>query len=384
MQNSRLRLIGSALSRVFPERHIYIRSGSETHGVVLSTRRQVAYAALVGTLGLWTGICTAAMVVNSLSLDQGDQEVVRTQAKYERWIADRNARLNSAVAQLNATNGSIGDLAASVERRHAALATLMMDFKGVPGAQRVLAPMKPQLLALSSPMQRVESVRNDQERLVIAAESFAKSRAERLRVAMRLAGLNPGSTPPASGGLGGPLIEAGDLRALGAILDVDENFARRIQRAASDLSDMRGLTQTVSRLPFHRPTTAVAQSSSYGVRIDPFTRRPAFHSGLDFPGAFSTPIAATAPGIVSFTGQRSGYGRTIEIDHGGGFKTRYAHLQGISVTVGERVAVGERIGAMGSSGRSTGPHLHYEVWSSGRAQNPNRFLRAGEYVQQTN
>jgi murein DD-endopeptidase MepM/ murein hydrolase activator NlpD len=118
------------------------------------------------------------------------------------------------------------------------------------------------------------------------------------------------------------------------------------------------------------------------VRFDPFTGRPAFHSGLDFAGSFSTPIYSTAPGVVSFTGVRTGYGNTIEIDHGGGFKTRYAHLQAIAVGVGQRVAVGQRIGAMGSTGRSTGPHLHYEIWVDGKPQNPDRFLRAGEYVQQ--
>ena len=91
-------------------------------------------------------------------------------------------------------------------------------------------------------------------------------------------------------------------------------------------------------------------------------------------------IHATAPGIVSFTGVRSGYGNTVEIDHGHGFKTRYAHLAVISVGVGQQVGVGQRIGGMGSTGRSTGTHLHYEVWVNGRVQNPERFLKAGAYV----
>ena len=96
------------------------------------------------------------------------------------------------------------------------------------------------------------------------------------------------------------------------------------------------------------------------------------------------PVYATAPGVVSFTGVRSGYGNVIEIDHGNGLKTRFAHLRTISVAVGQRVAIGTRIGGIGSTGRSTGPHLHYEVWVNGRAQNPLRFLRAGDYVQQAN
>ena len=137
-----------------------------------------------------------------------------------------------------------------------------------------------------------------------------------------------------------------------------------------------------ARLPLSRPTNDTPRSSGFGVRFDPFNGRPAFHSGLDFTGGIGVPIYSTAPGVVSFTGVRSGYGNTIEIDHGAGFKTRYAHLSGISVRTGERVAVGSRIGAMGSTGRSTGPHLHYEVWVNGRAQNPDRFLKAGDYVQQ--
>jgi murein DD-endopeptidase MepM/ murein hydrolase activator NlpD len=220
-------------------------------------------------------------------------------------------------------------------------------------------------------------VRMDQERLIAAAETYAKTRAERLRLAFRLAGLNPDRYADRTTALGGPLIEAKDPRALAAVLDVDEDFAMRIQRVSSNMSDMRSLSVAARKLPLARPTST-ARSSGFGVRLDPFTGRPAFHSGLDFGGGMMTPIHATAPGVVSFTGRRAGYGNTIEIDHGDGFKTRYAHLRTIAVNPGQRVAVGQRIGGMGSTGRSTGPHLHYEVWLNGRAQNPARFVRAGE------
>ena len=163
---------------------------------------------------------------------------------------------------------------------------------------------------------------------------------------------------------------------------MDEDFARRIQHAANTLSEATAMTTAAAKLPLSRPTSDTAKSSGFGVRFDPFNGRPAFHSGLDFTGGIGVPIYATAPGIVAFTGVRAGYGNTVEIDHGAGFKTRYAHMSGFAVQVGERVALGERIGAMGSTGRSTGPHLHYEVWVNGRAQNPDRFLKAGEYVQQ--
>jgi murein DD-endopeptidase MepM/ murein hydrolase activator NlpD len=382
MAITRFKRLRQSLEDLFPERHLYVRSGGEMRGYVFSTGKQLMCATAIAAAALWMGVCTAAMMVNALSVSSTDQMVIKQKAYYERLNADRQARLNSAVAQLSASSGSLDELASSVEKRHAALALLVTDFRGVPGAAQALQVGKPHVLG-ASPVERIQATRMDQERLIDAAETFAKSRAERLRLAMRMAGLDASSfTGRGGSSLGGPLIEAKDPRALAAVLDVDEDFAGRIQHAATDMSDMRQLSAASQKLPFYRPTNNPALSSSYGVRFDPFTHRPAFHSGLDFPGAFYTPIMATAPGVISFVGVRSGYGNVVEIDHGSGFKTRYAHLAATSVKVGQRVAIGQRIAAMGSTGRSTGPHLHYEVWVNGRAQNPNRFLKAGEYVQQ--
>jgi murein DD-endopeptidase MepM/ murein hydrolase activator NlpD len=382
---TRLERLRDFIANVFPERHIYIRSEGEMRGFVLSTDNQTVIAGAIAACGLWLGVSTSAMVVDAFALSESDKELAQMQAKSERWVADREARLNSAVAQLDAANGSIGSLAATVEKRHAALAMLLTQTKDEPGLAEALTPA-PRAAAAPvkgvNPARRIELVRANQERLIDAADNFAKGRADRLRLAFRLAGLSPSSFTSAATSLGGPLIDAKDPRALAAVLDVDENFARRIQHAANNLSEARAMTTAAARLPLSRPTNDTPRSSGFGVRFDPFNGRPAFHSGLDFTGGIGVPIYSTAPGVVSFTGVRSGYGNTIEIDHGAGFKTRYAHLSGISVRVGERVAVGSRIGAMGSTGRSTGPHLHYEVWVNGRAQNPDRFLKAGDYVQQ--
>ena len=375
---ARLRL---SLERLFPERHLYVRSGGRIRGFVFSTSRQAAAAGVVALLALWLGISSAAALSNVLNLTSSDQAAMKVRAYYERLIADRQARLNSAVAELSQTSGSVEDLAQAIEQRHQALSLLLAPLRGEQAAAAQLAPLKAPQAA--SPLDRVRFVRMDQERLLDQAESYAKSRADRLRLALRLAGLDPGAlVGQSAGGLGGPLIEGKDPKALAAVLDVDEGFASRIQHAAASMDEMRALSTVAYKTPLSAPTSNTTRSSGFGVRFDPFTGRPAFHSGLDFAGAFSTPIHATAPGVVSFTGVRTGYGNTIEIDHGGGFKTRYAHLQGISVSVGQRVAVGQRIGALGSTGRSTGPHLHYEIWVDGKPQNPDRYLRAGEYVQQ--
>ncbi len=353
----------------------------EITGRVLTSRKQVLMACGAALLGGWFLLSTAGTVWGAVSAYTAERDVHRARAASERMNADLQARLDSAVARMTATSDSIDDLAHTVERRHAALTRVMTLFRGVDGAEEALRPAAPQDPD-RPPVARLIAVQMDQERLITQAETFADSRAERLRLAFRLAGLNPSAYAASPGSLGGPLVEADDPRALATILDVDEAFAARIQRAADDLSEMRTLSDVADRLPFARPASGVRQTSGFGVRFDPFNGRPAMHRGQDFAGPYMAPIRATAPGVISFAGVRSGYGNTVEIDHGGGFKTRYAHLQGFNVTVGQRVAVGQRIGAMGSTGRSTGVHLHYEVWVDGRPQNPARFMRAGDYVQQ--
>jgi murein DD-endopeptidase MepM/ murein hydrolase activator NlpD len=378
MNAERAARVRDLIDSVFPERHLYVRSHGVVRGWVLTPRMQIGAAAVAAVAALWVLIATGAMILDAITVSASERQVALIQAKSERHIAELKARHDSALAHLQETAGSIDELAATVERRHAALATVLSEFRDVPSARAALAPVRP--AAEGRPLERMLAVRMDQERLVAKAEALAQTRAERLRLAFRLAGLNPASYVSGSG-LGGPLVDARDPRALGVVLDVDEAFAARIQRAVGDLDDMRRLQNAANVVPFARPVRGARQSSGYGVRFDPFTGRPALHTGLDFTGPYLTPIEATAPGVVSFAGVRSGYGNTVEIDHGRGLKTRYAHLQTTAVSTGQRVAVGQRIGAMGSTGRSTGVHLHYEIWVNGRPQNPARFIRAAEYVQ---
>lgn len=380
----RLKRLHRSLEELFPERHLYVRSGGAMKAFVLTTRKQMLLAGGVAGAALWMGVCTAAMLVGAMSASGSDREIATLKAQSERYVADRQARLDSAIARLNAASGTNQDAAASIEKRHAALALLLTDMKGARGATEALTPAITRALANAdaSPVRRIEMVRIGQEQLLEAADTYSKTRADRLRLAFRMAGLSPSTYAQNTGALGGPLIESKDPRALAAVLDVDEDFAVRIQRAARDLSEAQALSEAAKDLPFARPTAVSAQSSGFGVRLDPFTRRPAYHSGLDFSGRHATAIYSTGPGVISYTGGRSGYGNVVEIDHGHGLKTRYAHLSSIAVRPGQRVAVGQRIAGMGSTGRSTGTHLHYEVWLNGRAQNPGRFLKAGQYVLQ--
>ncbi|MBX3476531.1 MAG: M23 family metallopeptidase [Brevundimonas sp.] len=370
----------SVIERWFPERHLYLRSNGETRGYVLTRGRQMLGVAAAVLLGGWTLVASGGFLFDLATESTADQAVRRTRAESERRTADLQARLDSAVVRMSTTTGSLDEMAAMVERRHAALTKVMGMFHGVPGAEQALQPA-PTGTQTGNPIRRILGVRMDQERLIARADAFAQTRAERLRLAFRLAGLNPAAYAPQGAPLGGPLVEARDPKALAVILDVDEAFAVRIRNAADNLTDMRRLADAADGLPFDRPTQA-RTTSGFGVRFDPFNGRPAVHQGQDFAAPLNSPVHATAPGVVSFVGIRSGYGKTVEIDHGRGFKTRFAHLNATAVTPGQRVALGQRVGAMGNTGRSTGVHLHYEVWVDGRPQNPARFMKAGDQLVQ--
>jgi murein DD-endopeptidase MepM/ murein hydrolase activator NlpD len=370
----RLARLRQTALRLFPERHLYVRSGGEMRKFVLSSQRQVMFASTAAGVAVWSLAATGGAAFNFVD---SSAEIARTKAYYESLMARRQAQLDATVAELNQAEGGVTQLAQTVESRHAALAMVLADLQGAPAKKE-----RPQRLASADPVLRVQAVRADQERLLTQAETLAKTRAERLRIAFRMAGLNPSSFAAQQGGRGGPLVEARDPRALAAVLDVDQDFAKRVQRASVNLAEMRALSTAADRLPVHKPIDSGHRTSSFGVRYDPFTTRPAFHSGVDFSGGLMTAVASTAPGVVAYAGVRSGYGNTVEVDHGAGLKTRYAHLHRINVRPGERVALGQRLGGMGNTGRSTGVHLHYEVWMNGRVQNPDRFLKVGDYVQQ--
>ena len=218
--------------------------------------------------------------------------------------------------------------------------------------------------------------------MVSAADRDARTRMDAARATFRSTGLDArGYAGPNATPLGLSPLELRDPRVLAARLDVDPALARQVEHTARDLAAARALTQAAAALPLAVPVDDPVLSSPFGVRIDPFTRLAAFHPGQDFSGHYGDAIRVTAPGVVSFAGQRAGYGNCVEVDHGYGFKTRYGHLSGFVVGVGTPVKTGDVIGRMGSTGRSTGVHLHYEVWASGQLKDPARFLKAGGLAQ---
>ena len=142
------------------------------------------------------------------------------------------------------------------------------------------------------------------------------------------------------------------------------------------------LSKLLHTLPLAAPLAHYQEMSPFGARIDPLNHREGFHPGLDLAADFRSPVYATAPGVVTFAGVRNGYGKFVEIDHGMGIMTHYAHLHRITVARGQRVGAHQEIGELGSTGRSTGPHLHYEVIVNGEPVDPAKFLEVGKSVVQ--
>jgi murein DD-endopeptidase MepM/ murein hydrolase activator NlpD len=233
---------------------------------------------------------------------------------------------------------------------------------------------KPALAGLAGTLARLQSsldrVEARQTATLNSLEEGYDHKAKRMRGVLSDLGLDPGKAPPPKG-VGGPFVPVTVPANAGA-------FERQLYRIKLARANIDRLTRTLGAVPVRKPIIGeIDLSSSFGVRSDPFGRGPAMHSGLDFRSSHGDPVRATATGTVAAAGWNGGYGRMVEIDHGNGISTRYGHLSEIDVKVGQSVRIGQTIGRVGSTGRSTGPHLHYETRIDGDAVDPQKFLRAG-------
>lgn len=217
-------------------------------------------------------------------------------------------------------------------------------------------------------------------------ENSLRERETRIRSAVaelgipaeRIAGARPrpaqSSARGGLAGVGGPLIPLPTTRA-SALLEFD----MRTAYLQDQLAYVDRLTRGLSVIPVRRPVRGDPEvSSGFGPRRDPFLGIMAFHAGIDFRGSTGDPVTAAAAGTVAQAGRNGGFGVMVEIDHGHGLSTRYAHLSALNVREGQTVTAGQMVGRVGSTGRSTGPHLHYETWVENEAVNPERFIRAGQ------
>lgn len=389
----------AAVLRYFPERQIYLRSGGEVSYFVLKTRTQVLISSFVAFVALWCLLTLVNLIWGFNPLSSGSKQSRMLKAEYERALDDSRARLESAEFQLEQQQQDFERIAKNFQDKQRTLAQL----RGQPVIDTALPDLaiiekvKPTILrapGLRDSSERVSRVASlnateidmgtnadrSMENLdstlnseLVAEELQTLDKIERSRAIIEATDLNVDDVIRAGGiGIGGPLAD----------LSIDDSSEPRVVAIQARAVESKMLDDAVDSLPLGFPVEGVARlTSSFGVRKDPFTKRPAMHQAVDIGARHGATIIATADGTVIHSGRKSGYGKVVIVDHGHGFTTKYAHLSKTLVKKGQEVKTGDNVGEMGSTGRSTGPHLHYEILFQNRAYDPEKFLKAGLYVQ---
>ena len=313
---------------------------------------------------------------------------------FDRWssrseqaaLLDREAEVARAESQVDQYRGGLQDVTADLRRRQEFIEKMVEahigdlpadkpEGKALSDGKGEAAKAVDKVSALLPEAAGVAGIEAEQLAFVERLTRYADRRAAAASDAISKLGLNPNAMTSSAGrGEGGPLLRLATAK--------DGSLDPRFRRLGVSLARMDALENGLASIPQVKPARVAYVSSSYGYRSDPFTGGAAFHAGLDFPGPMGSPIFAAAKGRVTFVGQRQGYGNCIEISHGNGLMTRYGHLSAFKTRIGQQVDAGTPIAAMGSTGRSTGPHLHFEVRVNGQPVNPRPFLEAANNVQQ--
>ncbi len=340
---------------IFQPRDIFLHDGKSLRRFTIGAGVQMAAVLAAFVLLAWSAFAT----FRAIAAMNGDV------AQMERQVAAMQADVAAMRAEAH-------NRAALLERRQAFLAAML---SGDADAERLAEllpqqadqPTNPAARAAAQPFAEVDGM---QVNLAERAQDATRERYRETARAIRRMGLNPARFHrAAAGGVGGP-YEAVET----------DNADPRFRELFTSWRRLDQLEQGVAAIPSARPLReGVAFTSGFGVRSDPFRGRAAMHAGIDLAGPYGTPIYATADGIVGRAEYNNGgYGNLVEINHGQGIQTRYGHLSRFAARPGQRVSRGDLIGYMGSTGRSTGSHLHYEVRIDGRAVNPIPFMQPSD------
>ncbi|WP_085811118.1 M23 family metallopeptidase [Sphingomonas sp. TZW2008] len=356
---------------VFAPRHVIFHDGQSIRRIRLGGVSQSLAAGVAATVVAFAGY-GAASATGDAAVAAGLAAPVQS----EQRLATMERKLVRMQARVATIRETAEQHAARIEQRQALLAAALTgegDEKKLALATLKLQPTDDRLAAyVVAPFGKLE-----QRQATLAGEA---TRQLQQRYAMatreiRKLGLRPDRIVKQSAAMGGPLIPAASAEAT-ADLSADAQF-RSLFMTWKKLDT---LEQGVIAIPSVQPVQHLSFTSNFGIRSDPFRGSAAMHAGVDIPGPTGTPIYATADGIISHAERQGGYGNMVEINHGKGIATRYGHLSKIIVTANGRVRRGQIIGLMGSTGRSTGPHLHYEVRIDGHAVNPVPFLTTADYL----
>ncbi|QPC44753.1 M23 family metallopeptidase [Kaustia mangrovi] len=410
---SRSRTPASARRRLFRERQIYLRSEGHIRYVTLKPWTQIAaLSCLVGLLG-WLAYATASVVLT-------EQRVAGLRAAYDariaalrgtvgklngRMLLDQNAYLDKVDALREDYEALVArhrklELFFSQQWQPASVAGDADDMDDSDGAADA-EPGKQGTLDLPAfrsrfqeafrkaadadlPLEEMRALLTSFDRMQHAlldrVETAAASRLETVETAVSKVGLDPDAVLERSRrhlpeNVGGPFV------APSAIDLGDDELVQRMSTVGKSMEAVEKLKQAITRMPIADPLATFRITSDFGTRDDPFRKVEAMHTGIDMKALDGNAILATASGRIVTAGWKGAYGRMVEIRHDNGIATRYAHLGEIAVDEGQYVNRGDVIGRVGSSGRSTGPHLHYETRLEGRPVDPKRFWQARHVLQ---
>ncbi|WP_340247308.1 DUF5930 domain-containing protein [Sulfitobacter pontiacus] len=433
--------IHSALERFFPERRVFLKSDTDTRFIRLRPVTQLFVFTGASLFVAWSIVATAVILMDSIGSGNFREQAKRDQRTYQARLSDlsaqRNGRAEEAVAAQERFNAALkqisvmqSELLQSETRRReletgieVIQSTLRDTMKDREAARTQVAELEG---AAASEGKATRAANGSSAPISLLAEALERTAAERDQVVIdaqdaliqadelnqklalmreqndaifrqleeamtvsvapldkmfRSAGMPTdrmlATVRRGYSGQGGPLMPL-SFSTRGEVPSPDTLRANRLLSQMDKLNMYRIAAQ---KAPFASPLKSSFRfSSPYGYRRDPKTGGRRMHSGTDFAAGMGTPIYATAEGVVTHAGWSSGYGRLVKIQHEFGVETRYAHQSKLRVKVGQRVSRGQRIGDMGTSGRSTGVHLHYEVRVGGKAVNPMIFIKAANDV----
>ena len=389
--------------RLILERQVYVRSGGKVAFYAVGVGAQFLAAVLLAVFLAWIAFSSVTVIFKDWILAAHEHRFQQQRAVLENRMADLQIAYESLTAGVTALQIRADRIVESLEARQENLVT-SAGFLTEPKvtevssstSSNVVAPTNVGNIKSSLPRDERASSQGGNPNLDQVALDIARLEKLSLRANQLMAKLDLTAVQRAQengrliastgidaesflrkfrGAVGGPEIPLDNIRLRGI---VDQEFNLNYFKAEADFARLALFRQALNRLPVAAPVGPQAErTSGFGPRRDPFTGQFAFHTGVDFTGPNGTQIRATGPGRVVFAGPDGNYGNMVEIDHGMGLKTRYAHLLSISVAEGAFVAKGNAVGRLGSTGRSTGPHVHYEVWYDNVVRNPSGFLALG-------
>ncbi|MEM8771651.1 MAG: M23 family metallopeptidase [Pseudomonadota bacterium] len=423
--------------RLFKERQIYHRSDGVVHFISMSPQTQIAFSVVALGALLWIAYASVNVVFKEQIIVAKERERLVMQTNMSKRLNDAKQAYDDISFYSQTVERQFDETMEDIWSRHRVLTNMVerkssidsnleaqaigLSAAGGPNGQkpvngnRVMIDVAPgestprqsrasilrkeaaqearqrQEKAANSTGQAAQSVESmekaaadlftEQVMLLAAVEEKATREIQELRQVIESTGINPDAliTPAKISNIslaqGGPFIDPGNESAAAA------RFFEHANRTAEIIDELEAIQSAMTHLPLSSPLTVTRRfTSGFGIRRDPINGRHSSHHGVDFAAPWASPVTATAAGVIKFAGTRSGFGRIVEIDHGNGFVTRYAHMSRISVKRGQKVSLHDKVGELGSSGRSTGPHVHYEVLYKKRPLNPRRFIEAGRYV----